>query len=212
MQCCTQVYIEHSAAPGPDREPASRIHAMQDLAFSWARCSAGARNRAPGPDTERWCPTRRAPGRDAHSAGARHTERRGPTHRTPGPDTERRGPTQSARSRHSVSGPDARRRASQQSISSNIISSSTALSSALLNNCIAMQCWRHTRHAPLKFCLKMLVACHVRSNQLEIWQCAIRNKQSLQVFSPCISARIVWGLCGVCVGIKGFFMLYFIRL
>ena len=42
----------------------------------------------------------------------------------------------------------------------------------------------------------MLVACHVRnSHEHEIAQCAIRKKQSLQLFTSCIYAHTVWGLC-----------------
>ena len=41
----------------------------------------------------------------------------------------------------------------------------------------------------------MLVAYHVRSSQHGIAQYAIRQKKSLHLFSPCISAHTVWGLC-----------------
>ena len=76
--------------------------------------------------------------------------------------------------------------------------SSMALKSMALAFAFRSVCFsKHACTAPLKSRCKTLVARPVRSNQHKIAQCAIRKKQNLQLFSPCISAI----LFGVCAGI-----------
>ena len=128
------------------------------------------------PDTDRER-TQRAQG------GARHRERWAPT-RAPGPNTESAGTRH--RKRRRVREPT--QRAPGPNTECRTESAGPRYRERWVPTCIESARDRHgERRAPTH-------RAH-DSHEHEITQYAIRKKQSLQLFSPCISAHTVWGLC-----------------